>query len=766
MSMQTKTIGRMPTDHGPYDPQLAYGKKFQCTLFGCAWESLHDNNNTAPAVWDGGDTITPNQVDWKKVSGSYEAWLMNKDKPASTGTTGDYPYNGMGHVVLKKNMVNVADEGDPEELVNLLTQDMFYKGEVGSRVPNTNTVFVIKYDFVLGENISIPANCVLVFCGGSIKDDGTTKETITGNNTRIISGLEKIFSTGCKFEGSWKLTEVYPEWFGAKGDFNFTTNTGTDDSLAITAALSAATTMRANKIKLSSSQYYIGTGINLYDGDITIEGVNGLLREEATFNGIYEFADDSKLNNYKPSSLVSTSCQKVFRIDDKVTHPVRFCDVNFINIPSVNNNYTAIGISFESEFGGPTWPFIVERCHFEGFDKAICFDAENLYCAAFVRMWQNSFTGNNYCVYFKEQAEASHSLTRCFTWGFDFRYNTCHHNACVLEVAVDTLYCIVNENNLEGNGDKFIDGTTFNGKGVCTLYLSNAVKLQFCYNHYESISATPLSIVRCLGGYMANDNNIYVNVHGNTKSYISAVVDVYSTDANAIVRVESCDYKVRCKQSSTLVFPNELSELSIDEGVDINLCFNKMPTRKVVTPVDISLGSWPVHQSDCIMNEGDVLQRFPSSSVISSAGNIPVRSTSFYKILSAIGYNCNTAVCSVTDGAHTDSVANLYIRGTKYACKIIHIASRDYSSSNLKIYSSSMAAGSYVSAPRYYEVVEDPSYDLMSIIASTVPESSTSINNASVLSNITGVTPGNILFAYTEGKSYLFSGTWKEITLV
>ena len=73
MAIQTKVIGRQPTDHGPYDPELAYGKKFQCTLFGCAWESLHDNNNTAPAVWDGGDTITPNLVDWKKVSGSYEA---------------------------------------------------------------------------------------------------------------------------------------------------------------------------------------------------------------------------------------------------------------------------------------------------------------------------------------------------------------------------------------------------------------------------------------------------------------------------------------------------------------------------------------------------------------------------------------------------------------------------------------------------------------------------------------------------------------------
>ena len=68
-----------------------------------------------------------------------------KDKPATTGTTGDYPYNGMGRVVLQKNMVSN---------VNTLTQDMFYKGESGSRVPNTNTVFVIQHDFVLNSQIT------------------------------------------------------------------------------------------------------------------------------------------------------------------------------------------------------------------------------------------------------------------------------------------------------------------------------------------------------------------------------------------------------------------------------------------------------------------------------------------------------------------------------------------------------------------------------------------------------------------------------------
>ena len=82
MTVQTKTIGRMPTHHGDYDPSVAYGNKYRVTLYGCEWESKHDNNNTAPATWDGGDTITPNTTDWELIS---ESRLC---KPADLGAVG------------------------------------------------------------------------------------------------------------------------------------------------------------------------------------------------------------------------------------------------------------------------------------------------------------------------------------------------------------------------------------------------------------------------------------------------------------------------------------------------------------------------------------------------------------------------------------------------------------------------------------------------------------------------------------------------------
>ena len=53
-------------------------------------------------------------------------------------------------IILKKNLVNG---------INTLTQEM---------MSTQNTKYVIKYDYTLGENITVPANCVLEFDGGTV----------------------------------------------------------------------------------------------------------------------------------------------------------------------------------------------------------------------------------------------------------------------------------------------------------------------------------------------------------------------------------------------------------------------------------------------------------------------------------------------------------------------------------------------------------------------------------------------------------------------
>lgn len=80
----------------------------------------------------------------------------------------------MDRVVLQKNIING---------VNVINQEAFCQNDSHGRTPRTNTVYVIQYEFILGENIVIPDNCVLEFNGGSLSGSNT----ITFNET-LLSG--------------------------------------------------------------------------------------------------------------------------------------------------------------------------------------------------------------------------------------------------------------------------------------------------------------------------------------------------------------------------------------------------------------------------------------------------------------------------------------------------------------------------------------------------------------------------------------------------
>ena len=99
--------------------------------------------------------------------------------------------DGMGKIILRKN----------KTFAEQLTQ--------------TNTIYVIRYDFVLTGNVTIPANCELKFDGGRL-DNGT----LIGNNTVIDAGRKNIFGTNITLEGTWNITDVFVEWFGAKPNDN------------------------------------------------------------------------------------------------------------------------------------------------------------------------------------------------------------------------------------------------------------------------------------------------------------------------------------------------------------------------------------------------------------------------------------------------------------------------------------------------------------------------------------------------------------------
>lgn len=104
-------------------------------------------------------------------------------------------FSGKGYKVLEKN-IQIIDGVKK----NILTPGM---------INQPNTIYEIRYDFNLGEDITVPANCVLEFDGGSISGE----HTITGNKTIIQAGIVKIFDTNVIFAGTWNVAEAYPEWF-------------------------------------------------------------------------------------------------------------------------------------------------------------------------------------------------------------------------------------------------------------------------------------------------------------------------------------------------------------------------------------------------------------------------------------------------------------------------------------------------------------------------------------------------------------------------
>lgn len=88
--------------------------------------------------------------------------------------------------VLKPNIV----DGE-----NVLTQDM---------MSAANIKYVIKYDYTLGEDITVPANCVLEFDGGSLKNG-----TLVGANTYILScTLTDIPLTNVILSGTFKQLAI------------------------------------------------------------------------------------------------------------------------------------------------------------------------------------------------------------------------------------------------------------------------------------------------------------------------------------------------------------------------------------------------------------------------------------------------------------------------------------------------------------------------------------------------------------------------------
>ena len=108
-----------------------------------------------------------------------------------------------------------------------------------------NTIYTIRYDFILEEDIVLKAGCTLRFKGGSICNKAGNRFTITGNNTKI-SGKQKHIFDKVRFRGTWDIDRVTSDMLKDLSSVN-----------SLIELCNLCSNNRNNTIELGPGKYYI-----------------------------------------------------------------------------------------------------------------------------------------------------------------------------------------------------------------------------------------------------------------------------------------------------------------------------------------------------------------------------------------------------------------------------------------------------------------------------------------------------------------------------
>ena len=143
----------------------------------------------------------------------YDTVWTKEDIPISGGGGADFltePDDLTLEAVGNTNILKFANRSYNSENPNgmgykILRNDMTF----AEQVTDTNTIYEIRYDFTITGTATIPANCVLRFVGGSIKNG-----TLVYDNTRI----DGDYNIDCNCSGILANEIVSPKMYGAKGD--------------------------------------------------------------------------------------------------------------------------------------------------------------------------------------------------------------------------------------------------------------------------------------------------------------------------------------------------------------------------------------------------------------------------------------------------------------------------------------------------------------------------------------------------------------------
>ena len=216
-----------------------------------------------------------------------------------------------------------------------------------TNIVSSNTIYKIVFDIDLGgTTLTLPANCTLDFQGGSFSNG-----TIVGSNTKIESGLTKIFGTDITLSGTWIADSLSPEHFGIIGI------DATQDTTYIQKALDCCSAINIKTVKLQNKTYQISSSL-LIQSNIKLEGAASRVWNNGSATIL------SLAENVVGITVESTGVE----INDlKITGNTTNTGISFTNRSyyfSGNRIITAgLGIGFDIQ---SSWTYIFNLCRIEG----------------------------------------------------------------------------------------------------------------------------------------------------------------------------------------------------------------------------------------------------------------------------------------------------------------------------------------------------------------------------------------------------------------
>ena len=216
-----------------------------------------------------------------------------------------------------------------------------------SNITQPNRIYRIIRDIDLGgTTLTLPANCTLDFQGGSFSNG-----TIVGSNTKIESGLTKIFGTDITLSGTWIADSLSPEHFGTTGV------DATQDTTYIQKALDCCAAINIKTVKLQNKIYQINSSL-LIQSNIKLEGATSRVWNNGSATIL------SLAENIVGISVESTGVE----INDlKITGNATNTGISFTNRSYYFSGNkiitTGLGIGFDIQ---SSWTYIFNLCRIEG----------------------------------------------------------------------------------------------------------------------------------------------------------------------------------------------------------------------------------------------------------------------------------------------------------------------------------------------------------------------------------------------------------------